>query len=166
MDRYRYSFIRIICIFMFCVFCFSPLLCFADTEQITDSDENINSDYPSIVYINSDDYSEVLDDIKSGVDMLNDPIYSGDITGDLINTSETILRVSASDSNGLKSVLLSIIGDYETVITDYEYRNNNNTYTTHSISIERDWAWICSCAVFGGVIWCVFRGVVAILCRN
>lgn len=79
------------------------------------------------------------------------------IQGELVSETKTIQRVSASDSNGFKAVLLGLLGDYETVITDYEYRTGNNTYTSHSIQIERDYAWICSACVLGVVLFCVFR---------
>lgn len=75
-------------------------------------------------------------------------------------TSKT---VSANDANGLKAVLLSMIGDYETVITDYTY--NNGTYQSHSISIERDYAWIWSAILLVVVMYCVFRGIGGIICK-
>lgn len=78
-----------------------------------------------------------------------------------VNTS--LQRVSASDSTGLKSIMLSLIGDYDTVVTDYVY--SNGSYQSHSISIERDWSWIMSCALFIVVLYCVFRCVGGILCK-
>ena len=75
----------------------------------------------------------------------------------------TSKRVSAEDTNGLKSVLLGMIGDYETVITDYTY--NNGSYNTHSISIERDYAWIWSAILLIVVMYCVFRAIGGIICR-
>lgn len=75
----------------------------------------------------------------------------------------TSKKVSSSDTNGLKSVLLGMIGDYETVITDYTY--NNGTYQSHSISIERDYAWIWSAILLVVVMYCVFRGIGGIICK-
>ena len=37
------------------------------------------------------------------------------------------ISVSPSDANGLKSVVLSLIGDYETIVTDYTYSNGPYT---------------------------------------
>lgn len=71
-------------------------------------------------------------------------------------TTET-LRITANDTSGLKSVLLGVIGDYETVVTDYEYRNNNNTYYSHSIDIQPDYAWLVTAAIFTVCIYCCFR---------
>lgn len=74
-------------------------------------------------------------------------------------------KISASDTNGLKALMLSLIGDYETTVTDYTYQSGTSGYYTHSINVERDWAWIMSCALFIVVIYCVFRAVGGILCN-
>lgn len=84
--------------------------------------------------------------------------------GELIAETKTVQRVSASDATGFKAVLLGLLGDYETVITDYTYQSSNG-YTTHSIQIERDWSWICSAAVLGLVLFCVFRIIGSMLSR-
>lgn len=152
--------------FVLCFCCFNFV--FADTspgedfETVTEASSDPVIEY---VYVSSDDYSSVLDDIRSGVDDLNDISRDGIISGELVDVSKTVYRVSASDTTGLKSILLGLFGDYETVVTDYEYRNNNNTYMSHSIDIQPDYAWMCAAACFGIVLWCTFRGVVAILCR-
>lgn len=84
--------------------------------------------------------------------------------GELLEVKSTTNRVSASDATGLKSLMLTLIGDYDTVVTDYTYQSSNG-YTTHSIQIERDWSWIISAVLFAVVIYCTIRGIVAILCR-
>lgn len=97
------------------------------------------------------------DDVLSSsdnVELKDIEIISNDLQ--LENVSLSVQRVSASDSNGFKAVLLSLLGDYETVVTDYTYSSGNG-YTSHSISIERDWSWICSCCILGLVVYCVFR---------
>lgn len=73
-------------------------------------------------------------------------------------------RISASDTNGFKSVMLSLIGDYETTITDYVYQNQQG-YTQHSITVEQDWSWIMSCVLFTVVVFCTFLSVAKILSR-
>lgn len=73
--------------------------------------------------------------------------------------------VTANDATGLKAVLLSIIGDYDTVITDYTYQSGSSGYYSHSISIERDYAWIWSCILLIVVMYCVFRAIGGIICK-
>lgn len=148
-------------------FCWTTFV-FAD-ESVSPDPEASSGDLsvPDVeyVYVSGDDYSAVLDDIRSSVGDLAYASSSNDPSGELVDISQTVYRISASESSGLKSILLSLFGDYETVVTDYEYRNNNNTYMSHSIDIQPDYMWIASAATFGVVVWCVFRGVVAILCR-
>lgn len=85
---------------------------------------------------------------------------SGDIPVDsneiIENTDVQVLRVSANQTSGLHSVLLSLIGDYNPIVKDYTYTSSNG-YTSHSIDIQPDWSWIATCALFIVIIYCVFR---------
>ena len=109
----------------------------------------------------------IIYDIPTGLlDLLT--IRSADpntIEGELINVEKTVQRVRPQDANGFKAVMLSLLGDYETVITDYTYQSGSSGYYSHSIQIERDWSWICSAAVFALVIFCVFRCIGALIKR-
>lgn len=152
------------CVIVLCLCLISSVFAFADpAENNEDSSDNQNSSV-EYVYIDNSDYSEQLDAIRDSVDSLVDSSRDTNPVGDIVDVNQTRETVSASDANGFKQVLLSILGDYETVTTDYTYQTSNGYYS-HSITTERDWAWICSAAILGAVVWCVFRGVVAILCR-
>lgn len=83
----------------------------------------------------------------------------------LVDFETTQLRISPSDTSGFKAVLLSILGDYETTITDYTYQSGGSGYYSHSINIERDWTWICSCGVFALLLYCTFRTIGGICSR-
>lgn len=74
-------------------------------------------------------------------------------------------KVTAEDSTGFKAVMLSLIGDYETVVTDYTYQSGTSGYYSHSINVERDWSWILSCCGFFLVVYCVLRTVGALICK-
>ena len=81
-------------------------------------------------------------------------------TAYLINQSEetavlksvevTRQRVSAEDATGLKASVLSLIGDYETVVTDYTYQNGS--YVSHTIDVQPDLAWCASALLFLAVL--------------
>lgn len=154
-------------ILFFLLFSLSTVYCFADDELPNDSEpiqDNNSSSTPVVVditqlinQINSDTGSEIetKDDLDAVIAL--DP--------ELVNVTQSVQRVTAADTSGLKAVLLSILGDYETVVTDYEYRNNNNTYYSHSISIERDYAWLCTCGVFALLLYCTFRSIGGICAR-
>lgn len=96
------------------------------------------------------------DSVDTGLDWLSESE---------IRSTVSVDRISASDSTGFKSVMLSLIGDYETVVTDYTYQSGGSGYLSHSINVERDWSWIMSCAMFMLVVFCVFRLVGGFLCR-
>lgn len=65
--------------------------------------------------------------------------------------------VTPSTSNGFHSVIISLLGNYEPITVDYEYRQGSNTYVSHNITTDPDWSWICSAAIFALVIFCTFR---------
>lgn len=75
------------------------------------------------------------------------------------STETTLLRVSASDTSGLHSVVLSLIGDYNPIATTTEYRYPSGTgyQTRYQVDVTPDWSWIMTCALFIVVIWSVFR---------
>lgn len=109
---------------------------------------------------------------SSESDPVEDPVNLEDIqqyiddTNTMISANTEVLRITASDTSGFHSVILSLLGDYNPIVTDYEYRNNNNQYTSHSIEIEPDWSWIASAAIFAIVIFCVFRFIGGLFSRG
>lgn len=147
----------------FLLFTLGSVCIFADDELPNDGDpvQTIdNYSTPVVVditqLINSQSTPAVEDDTIQQVEVLEP---------ELVNVTSTLQTITAADTSGFKAVMLSILGDYETVVTDYEYRNNNNTYYSHSITIERDWAWICSCGVFALLLYCTYRAIGGICSR-
>ena len=137
--------VRIICVICL-LFSFIPFYCFADDVDNSGdiSNNRVYNDYYTDVHV--------------------EPIINTLPEGDLVEVKEVRKSVTPSDSNGLKAIVLSLIGDYETVITDYTYQSSNGYYS-HSIQIERDWSWIVSACIFALVIFCTIRGIVALACR-
>lgn len=64
--------------------------------------------------------------------------------------------VTPSDTSGLKSVLLSFIGDYDPPIVQFEYTTSNN-YKQYVNEIQPDYVWICSFALIALFIYCLFK---------
>ena len=112
---------------------FIPVMCYATSPAI-------------------ETYVDVPDKITVSIDRETDDL-------ELVSIEETRTVISADDATGLKAIMLDLIGDYETVITDYTYQSGSSGYYSHSISIERDYAWIWSCVVFIVVVYCTFRGI-------
>lgn len=71
-----------------------------------------------------------------------------------------VLRISANDTTGLHSIILSLIGDYNPIVKDYTYTTTSyggNVQTNHSIDIQPDWSWIASAFIFVVVLYSFFR---------
>lgn len=66
------------------------------------------------------------------------------------------LKISASDTTGLHSIVLNLIGSYNPIVTDHTYTQGSG-YTYHEVSVTPDYSWIMSCALFIVVIFSVFR---------
>ena len=134
-------------ILSFCLsLCIFPSLCFAadDSPSGDSSGDLVYNDYYTDVHVS--------------------PVIQNLPEGDLVEVKSIKDTVTPSDSNGLKAILLSLIGDYDTVVTDYVYQNSSG-YQTHSIQIERDYSWLASACIFALVIYCTFRGIYGLACR-
>lgn len=73
--------------------------------------------------------------------------------------------VTSSDANGLKAIMLDLLGDYEGVVVEYAYENNNG-YTSYVREVQPDYPWLISAAVFCIVLYCVFRLGAKVLCNR
>lgn len=73
--------------------------------------------------------------------------------------------VTSRDANGLKAIMLDLLGDYEGVVVEYAYENNNG-YTSYVREVQPDYPWLISAAVFCIVLYCVFRLGAKVLCNR
>lgn len=93
-------------------------------------------------------------------------VDNGDDLGTYVGSTVYALNpVSPSDSNGLKAVMLSLIGDWDSIVVEHEYENNNG-YTSYVREIQLDYPWLCSCAIFLVVLFCILRGGFSVLCKK
>lgn len=90
------------------------------------------------------------------------PVFASEPVLIDVDTSRT--SITAEDTEGFKSVILGLIGPYETVITDYTYEDENSNIF-HAVTVERDFTWIWSCILFIVVVYCVFRVIGGLICR-
>lgn len=83
---------------------------------------------------------------------------------EIVTTQTSQLRVSASDTTGLHSLVLSLIGDYNPIatITEYRYPSGTGYQNRYQVDVTPDWSWICTCALFIIVVFCFFRLIGAI----
>lgn len=93
-------------------------------------------------------------------------VENGDDLGTYVGTTVYALSpISPSNSNGLKSIMLSLIGDWDSIVVEHEYENNNG-YTSYVREIQLDYPWLCSCAIFLVVLFCILRGGFSVLCKK
>lgn len=86
--------------------------------------------------------------------------------GDYVGTSVYALNpVTPSDANGLKAVLLEVIGSYDAIVVEHQYESYNGSIN-YVREIQYDFPWLCSCGLFVVVLFCVLRGGLAYLCRK
>lgn len=86
-------------------------------------------------------------------------ILGSDIPADAEITDISVMSLSPitpDDTSGLKAVLLSLIGDYDPVIIEYEYESSNG-YTNYLREVQPDYVWLCSVGLFAIIVYCIFR---------
>ena len=93
-------------------------------------------------------------------------IDTGEDLGEYVGTTVYALSpVGSGDANGLKAIMLALIGDWDSIVVEHAYESSNG-YTNYLREVQLDYPWLCSCAIFLVMIYCVFRLGGAILCRK
>ena len=150
-------------IFLFFCLCFVLSSCFVFADDSQDLSEPVQNDNNSTAPIVVDITQLLNKDTDSDTTTDPDTVYI--LEPELVSAETKSQKITAADATGLKAVMLSLIGDYETTITDYTYQSGSSGYYSHSINIERDWSWICSCGVFAIVLYCTFKAIGGFLWR-
>lgn len=68
----------------------------------------------------------------------------------------SVAPITPEDTSGLKAVLLSVIGDYDPVIVEYEYQNSNN-YSSYLREVLPDYPWFAGFLMLSLFVYCIFR---------
>lgn len=68
----------------------------------------------------------------------------------------------ATDTYGLKAALLNLLGEYDTIIVEYEYQNTASDVTTHVREVQPDYVWIASACILALFVFCLFKMGVAV----
>ncbi len=68
----------------------------------------------------------------------------------------SVSPITPDSTSGLKSVVLGLIGNYDTIVTDYTYTSNNG-YLQHTIEVQPDYVWMGSFLLLFLIIYCLFR---------
>lgn len=158
MKNHRKLFLFFLCFIM------SFSIAFADDpEDLSESIQTDNDNSEDSLSYNETPGSYTLDINLNRPEEPQQVVIVDDL--ELVSRETTKVKVSPSDTSGLKAVMLTILGDYETVVTDYTYQSGSSQYYSHSINIERDWAWLASACMLGLLVYCTFRAIGGMLCR-
>lgn len=142
-----------------------------DVSKIEEIIEEVHKG-PPVADVSGQDISSGSSDseVSSGgntIYVLEPPASSGGANyGDLTDipvgasidniTVTSVSPVEPSDTSGLKSALLGVLGNYDPVIVEYQYSDRNG-YTNYLRDVQPDYVWLCSCALLALVIYCLFR---------
>lgn len=160
MKRFFFFFLSFVAVFSLALPAFAAEGEGGDTSgSVTPSGDVYNQTYNmedgDTFYVTFDNTEEIVDTSEGA--MVGYNTYP--------DSSSHTYSVTAADANGLKAVMLSLIGDYEGIVVEYAYENSNG-YTSYVREIQLDYPWLCSCAIFLVVLFCILRGGFAVLCKR
>lgn len=169
-----------------CSVAFLPLIALAAPEDFAEDEFADEWDNDNLIEVLSEDPIEAIPDTDLSMDITIDDSVSGSaiisqlitqlgesrvpvVSGDQYELVGVELRslnpIQPSGSGSLKDTLLSFIGDYDAVVVEYQYQNQQGTYQ-YLREIQPDYAWMISAAVLIVFVYCLFRLGGAILCRR
>ena len=104
-------------------------------------------------------YADEIDESNLPEDSSEDelPSESNNQTSNNVVQDLTVVGpVTPSNTSGLKSALLTILGNYDPILAEYSYTNSNG-YISYVREFQPDYIWIWSCILLCLVIFCLFR---------
>ena len=65
--------------------------------------------------------------------------------------------VTPSNTSGFKSVLLGLLGNYDTIVTVHQYQSSSSGYSSYVTDVQPDYVWLTGAALLLLLIYCLFR---------
>lgn len=65
--------------------------------------------------------------------------------------------VTPSNTSGLKSVLVGLLGNYDTIVTVHQYQSSSSGYSSYVTDVQPDFVWLTGAAFLLLLIYCLFR---------
>lgn len=88
-------------------------------------------------------------------------------TMELVESSVFSLSpITPSNTTGLTSIVLSLIGNYDPVVVEYRYQNNNSTNYSYLREVQPDYPWLVSAGIFAIVLFCSLRILGGAICKK
>lgn len=75
----------------------------------------------------------------------------------------SLAPVTPSNTTGLKSVLVSILGNYDPIVAQYQYNNGSNY--SYIREIQPDYVWLVSAGIFAILLYCTWRLLGGLICK-
>lgn len=75
----------------------------------------------------------------------------------------SLAPITPGNTSGLKAVLLSILGNYDPIVAQYQY----NTGSNHGYirEIQPDYVWLVSAGIFAILLYCTWRLLGGLICK-
>lgn len=91
-------------------------------------------------------------------------VDAGDMA--LVETSLlSVAPITPTNTTGLTSLVLSLIGNYDPVVAEHRYENYNGSYS-YVREIQPDYPWLVSAGIFALVLWCSLRILGGVICKK
>lgn len=81
-----------------------------------------------------------------------------------IDPQSALAPVTPSNTSGLKSVLLSILGNYDPIVAEYQYVGSGS-YNNYIREIQPDYVWLSSAAIFAILLYSTWRLLGGLICK-
>lgn len=65
--------------------------------------------------------------------------------------------VTPSNTSGFKSVLVGLLGNYDTIVTVHQYQSESSSYRSYVTDVQPDFVWLTGAALLLLLIYCLFR---------
>ena len=75
----------------------------------------------------------------------------------------SLAPITPGNTSGLKAVLLSILGNYDPIVAQYQYNSGSNY--GYIREIQPDYVWLVSAGVFSILLYCTWRLLGGLICK-
>lgn len=119
------------------------------------------TDYQNVYTAENPLYVSVTSETGDGDTALDLPVSYAADTGDYGVSLLADAPITAADTSGLKAVLLTVLGDYEPILFEYQYGNSSV-----GREVFQDDVWLCSFWMLMLLTFCVFKMIGGWLTRK
>ena len=75
----------------------------------------------------------------------------------------SLAPITPGNTSGLKAVLLSLLGNYDPIVAQYQYNSGSNY--GYIREIQPDYVWLVSAGIFAILLYCTWRLLGGLICK-